>query len=67
MAALAAVTAIGPGVDPVRDALQDCAIRASVLGTEDAPALDGAGQLDVLQVGHGVYLLLVVICCDLSW
>jgi hypothetical protein len=38
-----------------------------MLGTEDAPALDGAGQLDVLQVGHGVYLLLVVITCDLSW
>jgi hypothetical protein len=34
--------------------MQDCAIRAFVLGTEDAPALDGASQLDVLQVGHGV-------------
>jgi hypothetical protein len=44
--------------------MQDCAIRACVLGTEDPASLDGAGQLDVLQVGHGVYLLLLG---DLPW
>src|SRR5580658_132363 len=64
VAALAAVTAIRQCVQHRRDAMQDCAIRALVLCTEDAPALDGASQLDVLQVGHGVYLLLVrdVLC-----
>jgi hypothetical protein len=64
VSASAAVTAIRQCVQHGRDAMQDCAIRAFVLGTEDAPALDGASQLDVLQVGHGVYLLLVrdVLC-----
>jgi hypothetical protein len=70
VSASAAVTAIRQRVKHGRDAMQDCAIRAFVLRTEDAPALDGASQLDVLQVGHGVYLLLLVfvvlLCVDLS-
>src|SRR5580692_9519308 len=67
VSASAAVTEIRPCVQHGRDAMQDCAIRAFVLGTEDAPALDGASQLDVLQVGHGVYLLLCVMCFLCDW